>query len=84
LKGPANRAVTGKPVPVLSVLWRMTVDYGDRQETIDGGRAHHFAPGQLPTVQTDCEAVESTPTEGLEQTMEAVRRNEAAGETLGG
>ena len=32
--------------------------------------------------QTDCEALEFTPTEALEQTLEAVRRNHAAGATL--
>jgi len=61
----------------------MTVDYGDRQETIEGGQAYYIAPGHLISFQTDCEALEFTPTEALEQTMEAVRRNYAAGETLG-
>ena len=63
---------------------RMTVDYGDRLETIEGGQAYYIAPGHLLTFQTDCEALEFTPTDALEQTMEAVRRNFAAGETLGG
>ena len=62
---------------------RMTVDYGDRQETIEGGRAYYVAPGHRLTFHTDCEALEFTPTDALEQTMEAVRRNHAAGETLG-
>ena len=62
----------------------MTVDYGDRQETIEGGQAYYIAPGHLISFQADCEALEFTPTDALEQTMEAVRRNHAAGETLGG
>jgi hypothetical protein len=62
---------------------RMTVDYGDRQETIDGGRAYYIAPGHLITFHTDCDALEFTPTDALEQTMEAVRRNYAADETSG-
>ena len=61
----------------------MTVDYGDRQETVEGGQAYYIAPGHRITFQTDCEALEFTPTEALEQTLEAVRRNYAAGETLG-
>ena len=60
---------------------RMTVDYGDRQETIEGGRAYYVAPGHHLTFHTDCEALEFTPTDALEQTLEAVRRNHAAGET---
>jgi hypothetical protein len=63
---------------------KMTVDYGDRQETIEGGRAYYVAPGHLITFNTDCEALEFTPTEALEQTLEAVRRNYAAGQPHGG
>ncbi len=63
---------------------RMIVDYGDRRETVVGGQAYYVAPGHLITFEADCEALEFTPTEALEQTMEAVRRNHAAGETLGG
>ena len=63
---------------------RMVVDYGDRQETVEGGQAYYIAPGHLITFEADCEALEFTPTEALEQTLEAVRRNYAAGETLGG
>jgi hypothetical protein len=60
---------------------QMTVDYGDRQETIEGGQAYYIAPGHLISFQIDCEALEFTPTEALEQTLEAVRRNSAAGES---
>jgi hypothetical protein len=61
----------------------MTVDYGHRQETVDGGQAYYIAPGHLIAFETDCEALEFTPTDALEQTLEAVRRNHAAGQTLG-
>ena len=63
---------------------RIVVDYGDRRETIEGGQAYYVAPGHRLTFHTDCEALEFTPTDALERTMEAVRRNYAAGETLGG
>jgi len=63
---------------------RITVDYGDRQETIEGGQAYYVAPGHRLTFETDCEALEFTPTDALEQTMDAVRRNSATGETVGG
>jgi hypothetical protein len=62
---------------------RMTVDYGDRRETIEGGQAYYVAPGHKLTFHDDCEALEFTPTEALEQTMEAVRRNHAAGQPPG-
>jgi hypothetical protein len=62
----------------------MVVDYGDRQETVEGGQAYYAAPGHLITFEADCEALEFTPTDELEKTMEAVRRNHTAGETLGG
>jgi len=61
---------------------RMTVDYGERQETIEAGQAYYVAPGHHMSFETDCEALEFTPTEALEQTLEAVRRNYAAGATL--
>ncbi len=61
---------------------RMTVDYGDRQETIEGGQAYYVAPGHKLTFESDCEALEFTPTDALEQTLEVVRRNHAAGATL--
>ena len=61
---------------------RMTVDYGDRQETIVGGQAYHVAPGHRISFEADCEALEFTPTDALEQTLAVVRRNHAAGATL--
>lgn len=60
----------------------MTVDYGDRQETIVGGQAYYVAPGHKLSFQTDCEALEFTPTDALEQTLAVARRNFAAGATL--
>src|SRR6185312_4875369 len=41
---------------------RMTVDYGDRHETIEGGQAYHIAPGHLISFEADCEALEFTAT----------------------
>ena len=61
---------------------RMVVDYGDRRETVEGGQAYYIEPGHKLTFESDCEALEFTPTEALEQTLAAVRRNHAAGETL--
>ena len=59
------------------------VDYGDRQETIEGGQAYYIAPGHKLTFLEDSEALEFTPTADLELTLEAARRNHAAAEKLG-
>ena len=40
----------------------MVVDYGDRQETIVAGQAYYVEPGHKLTFDTDCEALEFTPT----------------------
>lgn len=52
---------------------RVTVDYGDRTETIVAGQAYHVEPGHRLTIEEDSEAVEFTPTEALEQTFAAAR-----------
>jgi hypothetical protein len=61
---------------------KMTVRYGDRQETIEGGEAYYVAPGHKISFESDCEALEFTPSDELEKTFEAARRNFAAGATL--
>ena len=63
---------------------KMVVDYGDRQESIVGGQAYYIGPGHKLTFESDCEALEFTPTDALEQTLDAVRRNYAAGEAEAG
>ena len=60
---------------------RMIVDYGDRQEMIVGGSAYHIEPGHRISFPEDCDALEFTPTDELERTLEAVRRNAAASQS---
>ena len=57
---------------------KIVVDYGDRQETIEGGQAYYIAPGHKLTFLEDSEALEFTPTAALEETFAAIRRNSAA------
>ena len=57
---------------------RIVVDYGDRRETIQGGQAYYIAPGHSLTFEEDCEALEFTPTDALERTLDAVRQAAAA------
>jgi hypothetical protein len=57
---------------------KIVVDYGDRSETVEAGQAYYIAPGHLITFLEDSEALEFTPTEELEKTFAAVRRNAAA------
>jgi hypothetical protein len=56
---------------------RIVVDYGDRQETIVGGQAYYVAPGHRLTFEEDSEALEFTPTDALQQTLDVARRNAA-------
>jgi hypothetical protein len=56
---------------------RIVVDYGDRQETIEGGQAYYVAPGHKLTFLEDSEALEFTPTDKLQETLDAARRNHA-------
>jgi hypothetical protein len=58
---------------------RIIVDYGDREETIEGGQAYYVAPGHKLTFEADCEALEFTPTEALQQTLDAARASHEAG-----
>lgn len=53
---------------------RLSVDYGDRTETIEAGQAYYVEPGHKLTIEEDSEALEFTPTEALEQTFAAARR----------
>jgi hypothetical protein len=57
---------------------KIVVDYGDRSETVEAGQAYYIAPGHLITFLEDSEALEFTPTEELEKTFAAVRRNATA------
>ena len=53
---------------------RLSVDYGDRTETIEAGQAYYVEPGHKLTIEEDSEALEFTPTEALEETFAAARR----------
>ena len=57
---------------------RIVVDYGDRQETIVGGQAYYIAPGHALAFEEDSDALEFTPTDALEKTLEAVRARASA------
>lgn len=52
---------------------RIVVDYVDRHETVIGGQAYYVEPGHRISFLEDSEAVEFTPTDELQQTLEAVR-----------
>ena len=53
----------------------MVAEYADRAETIEGPRAYHLEPGHRISFTTDCDALEFTPTDELEKTLEVARRN---------
>jgi hypothetical protein len=54
---------------------RVSVDYGDRQETIESGQAYYLEPGHTLTILDDAEALEFSKTADLAVTLDAVRRS---------
>ncbi len=58
------------------ITGKIVVDYGDRQETISGGQAYYVEPGHKISFLEDSEAVEFTPTEELQQTLDAVQASQ--------
>jgi hypothetical protein len=56
---------------------KIVVHYKDRSEMVEGGQAYYIEPGHAIEFLEDSEALEFTPTEALEQTFAAVRRNAA-------
>jgi hypothetical protein len=58
---------------------RLVVDFEDgHTEEIGAGRAYYLEPGHSIRIVEDSEAVEFTPTEELQQTLDVVRRAAAA------
>jgi hypothetical protein len=56
---------------------KIVVHYKDRSETVEGGQAYYIEPSHVIEFLEDSEALEFTPTEALERTFAAVRRNTA-------
>jgi hypothetical protein len=52
---------------------RITVDYGDRQESYGAGDAFSMTPGHVPTAEAGSEFVMFSPKEQLRATEEAIR-----------
>lgn len=61
------------------VAGRMTIRYADHEETFVAGDAYFIPAGHLPVLTAGTEVVEFSPTESLQQTMEVVGANMAAG-----
>lgn len=61
------------------VSGRLTIRYADHEETFVAGDAYYIPAGHLPVVTAGTEVVEFSPTESLQQTMEVVGANMAAG-----
>ena len=63
---------------------RIVVDYdGNRKETVRAGQAYYVEPGHLISFLEDSEAVEFTPTDELQQTLDAVRTNTVQAQVAG-
>lgn len=51
---------------------KLTVDYGNRQETYGPGDAFYMTPGHVPSAEAGSEFVQFSPKEQLQATMEAI------------
>jgi mannose-6-phosphate isomerase-like protein (cupin superfamily) len=51
---------------------RMTVDYGDCEETYGAGDAFYMTPGHVPSAEAGTELVQFSPKDQLRATMEAI------------
>ncbi len=59
---------------------KVTLKFGDRDETYDAGDAYFSPPGHTPVFHAGTEIVEFSPTDKLQQAIEVVTKNmEAAG-----
>jgi hypothetical protein len=54
---------------------KVSVEYADRSELIEGGQAYYLEPGHKLTVLEDSEALEFTKTSDLAVTLDAVRKS---------
>jgi hypothetical protein len=54
---------------------RIVVHYSDRSEIVEAGQAYYVEPGHIVEFLEDSSALEFTPTDALERTFEAIRRN---------
>ena len=57
---------------------KITIDYGDREETITAGQAYYLPPGHVPRIDEPTESVEFSPTAELRKTMDHVQAKLAA------
>ena len=57
---------------------RLTVSYGDHEETYEAGDAYFMPPGHVPAAETGTEFVQFSPTEELAVTLAAIKANAAA------
>lgn len=58
---------------------KILVHYADRTETVEGGQAYYIEPGHAIEFLEESKALEFTPTDALERTFEAIRRNASEG-----
>ena len=55
------------------------VQTADGDETFEGGDAYYVGPGHTPILYAGTEVIEFSPTAELQQTLEVVEKNMAAG-----
>jgi hypothetical protein len=53
---------------------RLTVRYGDREETIEAGEAFYMPPGHTPAAEAGTEFVQFSPADQLAVTVDAIKK----------
>jgi hypothetical protein len=53
---------------------RLTIRYGDHEETVEAGEAFFMSPGHAPAAIAGTELVQFSPAEQLAATMEAIKK----------
>jgi hypothetical protein len=57
---------------------KIVVRYADHEETINAGQAFYMAPGHVPEALEDCELIQFSPTDQMNDTIAVMSRNAQA------
>jgi mannose-6-phosphate isomerase-like protein (cupin superfamily) len=60
---------------------RITIDYGDHEETVEAGDAFYMSPGHVPAAEAGTEIVMFSPTDEYAATMTAVHEGMQAAQS---
>ena len=53
---------------------RLTIRYGDHEETVEAGEAFYMTPGHAPAAEAGTELVQFSPAEQMAATTDAIKK----------